>query len=261
MGGNDVGNDSREDHLIFTLDDIKPLRDGAKPRALIIDGPTLIHTMADTKARNLLLLLSQCCKAVVCCRVSPDQKREIVSLVKDNVPNVRSLAVGDGANDVAMITAAHVGVSSLRSLKYCNHSYLFKFQVGIRGEEGVQAVNASDYAIAQFRYLTPLILKHGRYNYIRMSNLICYMFYKNILMSMVMFWYNFFNAYSGLKFFTEAAIQFYNLFYTAIPILLYATGDEDLLPSTVIQYPELYRSCIANVYFSVSSALPNVEFA
>ena len=70
-------------------------------------------------------------------------------------------------------------------------------QVGIKGEEGVQAVNASDYAIAQFRYLTPLLLKHGRYNYIRMSNLVCYMFYKNILNSLTMFWFNFFCAFSG----------------------------------------------------------------
>ena len=123
--------------------------------------------------------------------------------------------------------------------------------MGIRGEEGVQAVNAADYAIAQFRFLTPLLLKHGRHNYVRMSNLICYMFYKNILMSLVMFWFNFFNAFSGLNFFTEAAIQFYNLFYTAVPILLYATYDEDLLPATVARFPQLYRACIRNDFFSV----------
>jgi len=75
------------------------------------------------------------------------------------VPGVRTLAVGDGANDVAMIQEAHVGV-------------------GIKGEEGLQAVNSADYAIAQFRFLGQLVLQHGRYNYVRMSNVICYMFYK-----------------------------------------------------------------------------------
>lgn len=40
------------------------------------------------------------------------------------------LAIGDGANDVSMIQAADIGV-------------------GISGEEGLQAVNSSDYAIAQ----------------------------------------------------------------------------------------------------------------
>ncbi|KAJ1441732.1 hypothetical protein B484DRAFT_390566, partial [Ochromonadaceae sp. CCMP2298] len=79
-------------------------------------------------------------------------QREVVDLVKLGVPGVRTLAIGDGANDVAMIKAAHIGV-------------------GIKGEEGVQAVNASDFALGQFRFLAPLLLKHGRYNYIRMSTL------------------------------------------------------------------------------------------
>jgi len=50
-------------------------------------------------------------------------------MIKDNL-EVLTLAIGDGANDVSMIQAADVGV-------------------GISGEEGLQAVNSSDYAIAQ----------------------------------------------------------------------------------------------------------------
>jgi magnesium-transporting ATPase (P-type) len=111
---NNANDDSKNsnqdfDHLIYGLDDIKPLRTGTKPRALIIDGPSLIPLMKDSKLRNLLLLFSQCCQSVICCRVSPDQKREVVDLIKENVPG-RTLAVGDGANDVAMIMSAHVGV-------------------------------------------------------------------------------------------------------------------------------------------------------
>jgi phospholipid-translocating ATPase len=96
MGDGDQGDDS-----------------GDLPRALIIDGQSLIAIMAAPEAKGLLLALSQQCKAVVCCRVSPDQKREIVDMIKNGVPGVRTLAVGDGANDVAMITAAHIGVNSL----------------------------------------------------------------------------------------------------------------------------------------------------
>ena len=160
----------------------------AKPRALIIDGPSLITAMGDETTKMALLEFSTRCRAVVACRVSPDQKRLMVNMVKMGVKGVRTLAIGDGANDVAMIQEAHVGV-------------------GIRGEEGVQAVNSSDFAIAQFRYLSLLILKHGRYNYIRMSNLVCYNFYKNVLMSMGQWWFNFYNAWSGQKYYTEGAIQ------------------------------------------------------
>ena len=145
------------DHL-----DHKTSKTAVRPRALIIDGPALITAMdgqAHPSLRAALLAFAKLCNAVVACRVSPDQKRQMVDLIKRGVPGVQTLAVGDGANDVAMIQEAHVGV-------------------GIKGEEGLQAVNAADYAIAQFRYLSPLILKHGRYNYIRMSRLVCYIFYK-----------------------------------------------------------------------------------
>jgi phospholipid-transporting ATPase len=67
-----------------------------------------------------------------------------VDIVK-TLGNSTVLAVGDGANDVAMIQTANVGV-------------------GITGEEGLQAASASDYSIAQFQYLQRLILVHGREN-------------------------------------------------------------------------------------------------
>ena len=71
------------------------------------------------------------CQSVICCRVSPIQKAEMVELVQENTGSI-SLAIGDGANDVAMIQKADVGV-------------------GISGNEGLQAANSSDFAIAQFR--------------------------------------------------------------------------------------------------------------
>lgn len=204
-----------------------------KPRSLIIDGPTLLTAMLDVEdggCRELLLDFSNRCKCVVGCRVSPDQKREMVHLVKTGVPGVRTLAIGDGANDVPMIQEAHIGV-------------------GIRGEEGLQAANSSDFAIAQFRFLSQLVLKHGRLNYIRMCGLVCFMFYKNILMSIAQFWFNFNCAFSGTKYYTEGAIQMFNLLYTSLPILLYAAYDVDIKPKLIHQNPQLYHTCIDNEYF------------
>ena len=64
-----------------------------------------------------------------------------------------SLAIGDGANDVAMIQKADVGV-------------------GISGNEGLQAANSSDFAIAQFRFLARLLFVHGAWNYTRVSKVL-----------------------------------------------------------------------------------------
>ena len=75
--------------------------------------------------------LATSCDCVVFCRMSPKQKSDVVKMVQNYVPKSMTLAVGDGANDVHMITTAHIGV-------------------GISGVEGQQAVGASDYAIGQF---------------------------------------------------------------------------------------------------------------
>lgn len=102
---------------------------------------------------------------MIACRVSPKQKAEIVQLVKIRHPDKVTLSIGDGANDVNMITQAHIGI-------------------GISGLEGQQAARASDYAIGQFKFLKTLILVHGRESYRRNAYVVCFMFYKNILFVM-----------------------------------------------------------------------------
>lgn len=129
----------------------------APTHALVIDGDTL-KLVLDDRLRQKFLLLCKECRSVLCCRVSPAQKAAVVSLVKHTL-EVMTLSIGDGANDVAMIQEADVGV-------------------GIAGEEGRQAVMSSDYAIGQFRFLTRLLLVHGRWNYRRMSECIANFFYK-----------------------------------------------------------------------------------
>jgi len=174
-----------------------------------------------------------------------------------------------------MITAAHIGVGIKGRCDDCDTIIIIIIMVIITiiiistsswsslllssssslsdtGEEGVQAVNASDYSIAQFRYLSILLLKHGRYNYIRMSNLICYIFYKNVLCSLTLFWFNFRCAFSAQKPYTEAAIQLFNLFYTSVPIVLYSAMDKDVSVNNALSFPKLYTPGIKGYSFNVS---------
>lgn len=129
----------------------------APTHAVVIDGDSLRLALDDTLKRKFLLLCKNC-KAVLCCRVSPAQKAAVVGLVK-NTLDVITLSIGDGANDVAMIQEADVGV-------------------GIAGEEGRQAVMSSDFAIGQFRFLARLMVVHGRWCYRRMAETIANFFYK-----------------------------------------------------------------------------------
>jgi phospholipid-translocating ATPase len=125
--------------------------------AVVIDGETLKLVLHDNLRQKFLLLCKQC-RSVLCCRVSPSQKAAVVQLVKAGL-DVMALSIGDGANDVAMIQEADVGV-------------------GIAGEEGRQAVMSADYAIGQFRFLQRLVLVHGRWSYRRLAECIANFFYK-----------------------------------------------------------------------------------
>lgn len=132
-----------------------------------------------------------------------------------------TLAIGDGANDVAMIQKAHVGV-------------------GISGVEGLQAACASDYSIAQviefifilniliqnliflfyniynniilqFKFLLKLLFVHGAWNYNRMSKLILYSFYKNICLYIIELWFAIYSGWSGQIIFERWTIGLYNV--------------------------------------------------
>jgi len=69
--------------------------------------------------------------------------------------------------------------------------------VGISGQEGMQAVMASDYALAQFCFLERLLLVHGRWSYIRMCKFLKYFFYKNFAFTLCHFWFAFFCGFSA----------------------------------------------------------------
>ncbi|KAG9814441.1 aminophospholipid-translocating P4-type ATPase, partial [Aureobasidium melanogenum] len=171
----------------------------APTHAVVIDGETL-KLMLDDRLRQKFLLLCKECKSVLCCRVSPSQKAAVVGMVKNGL-DVMTLAIGDGANDVAMIQKAHVGV-------------------GIAGEEGRQAVMSSDYAIGQFRFLTRLVLVHGRWSYRRLAETIANFFYKNIIWTFALFWYQIYANFDCSYIFDYSYILLYNLAFTSLPVIL-----------------------------------------
>ncbi|XP_055894681.1 probable phospholipid-transporting ATPase IA isoform X6 [Biomphalaria glabrata] len=197
---------------------------------LIIDGQSLKYALTcDCKQDFLDIALS--CRAVICCRVSPLQKAELVELVKVS-QNAITLAIGDGANDVGMIQAAHVGV-------------------GISGEEGLQAACASDYSIAQFRFLQKLLLVHGAWSYSRVCKLILYCFYKNICLYVIQFWFQLSNGYSGQILFERWTLGLYNVIFTAAPPIAMGLFDRFCSAETMMKNPILYKDSQTGNLFNV----------
>ncbi|XP_075960514.1 phospholipid-transporting ATPase ID-like [Anarhichas minor] len=196
---------------------------------LVINGHSLAYALECSM--ELEFLRAACmCKAVICCRVTPLQKAQVVELVKKYKQAV-TLAIGDGANDVSMIKAAHIGV-------------------GISGQEGMQAVLSSDYSFAQFRFLQRLLLVHGRWSYLRMCKFLRYFFYKNFTFTFVHFWYAFFCGFSAQTVYDEWFITLFNLVYTALPVLGMSLFDQDVNDAWSFQHPKLYVPGQLNLYFS-----------
>lgn len=192
--------------------------------SLVIDGHSLKFAL-DKRVENEFLKIALVCNSVICCRVSPIQKADIVNLVKTHRIDGRraiTLAIGDGANDVAMIRAAHVGI-------------------GISGNEGLQAANSADYSIAQFRFLVRLLLVHGSWSMTRLCKLILYSFYKNIALYVIELWFAILSAWSGQTIFERWTIGLYNVLFTMAPPLAIGIFDRQCTSDTMIKYPKLYQ--------------------
>lgn len=198
--------------------------------ALIIEGTSLKHAF-DPACRRLFLDLASRCTAVICCRVSPLQKAKVVELVKRG-RNAMTLAIGDGANDVSMLQAADIGV-------------------GIAGQEGMQAVMSSDYAIAQFRFLAKLLLVHGRWSYIRTAEVTLISFYKNIFFVVLLFWFQFYCGFTAEYVYDYMYLVFFNLIFTVVPLLVLGVADRDLEAKTLTHVPPVYSYGIKQKSYSM----------
>ncbi|KAL7049017.1 hypothetical protein ACKWTF_003569 [Chironomus riparius] len=207
--------------------------------ALIIDGKTLKYALSCELRREFYELCINC-KCVICCRVSPIQKADCIMLVREcskskdlwSRNDCVTLAIGDGANDVAMIQRAHVGV-------------------GISGVEGLQAACASDYSIAQFKYLRKLLLVHGAWNYSRMCKLILYSFYKNICLYVIELWFAIYSGWSGQILFERWTIGLYNVFFTALPPFAIGIFDKVYSADTLFRNPKIYENFQSARLFNV----------
>ncbi|PPD76661.1 hypothetical protein GOBAR_DD26417 [Gossypium barbadense] len=197
--------------------------------ALIVDGKSLTYALEDD-VKDAFLELTIGCASVICCRSSPKQKALVTRLVKTKTGST-TLAIGDGANDVGMLQEADIGV-------------------GISGVEGMQAVMSSDIAIAQFRFLERLLLVHGHWCYRRISSMICYFFYKNIVFGFTLFFYEIYASFTGQAVYNDWFLSFYNVFFTSLPVIALGVFDQDVSSRLCLKFPLLYQEGIQNVLFS-----------
>ncbi|QID87298.1 drs2 neo1 protein [Saccharomyces pastorianus] len=188
---------------------------------VVIDGATLAMFEGNPTYMSVFIELCTKTDSVICCRASPSQKALMVSNIRNTDPNLVTLAIGDGANDIAMIQSADIGV-------------------GIAGKEGLQASRVSDYSIGQFRFILKLLLVHGRYNYIRTSKFMLCTFYKEITFYFTQLIYQRYTMFSGSSLYEPWSLSMFNTLFTSLPVLCIGMFEKDLKPMTLLTVPELY---------------------
>ncbi|XP_055294189.1 phospholipid-transporting ATPase IG isoform X8 [Moschus berezovskii] len=209
---------------------------------LIIDGSTLsliLNSSQDSGSNNyksIFLQICMKCTAVLCCRMAPLQKAQIVRMVKNLKGSPITLSIGDGANDVSMILESHVGI-------------------GIKGKEGRQASRNSDYSVPKFKHLKKLLLVHGHLYYVRIAHLVQYFFYKNLCFILPQFLYQFFCGFSQQPLYDAAYLTMYNICFTSLPILAYSLLEQHINIDTLTSDPRLYMKISGNAMLQLGPFL------
>ncbi|KAK1053606.1 drs2 neo1 protein [Friedmanniomyces endolithicus] len=188
---------------------------------LVIDGHTLSQVDAEQDLKQIFYDLIPLVDSVICCRASPSQKAGIVKAIRSRIPSALTLAIGDGANDIAMIQACHVGV-------------------GISGKEGLQAARVADYSISQFRFLQRLLLVHGRWNYVRTAKFITWTLWKEFWFYLMQALYQHHNGYTGTSLYENASLTVLNTLFTSLCVIVPGIFEQDLKAETLLAVPELY---------------------
>lgn len=193
----------------------KRSRGDTRPYTVIVKGSAL--TQALEHHRDSFAKLAMAADSVICCRVSPAQKAQLVAIVKEH--GEQTLAIGDGGNDVAMIQEAHMGI-------------------GIRGKEGLEASRAADYQVGMFRTLQRLMLVHGRWAYYRTCLVAQYSFYKSFAFCFMQIGYTWYSGFAGTSVFNSLCVAAYNA-VLFVPIVFFFL-DKDVGLKTAQQYPQSY---------------------
>lgn len=194
---------------------------------LVIDGSSLEIIIQNYLAKFIDIAKNLTC--LVGCRYSPTQKSIMASSLRLRAKET-VLCIGDGGNDVSMITSADIGV-------------------GLEGKEGSQASLAADFSLKNFSDVAELMFHHGRKCYQNTSKIAHIIFHRGIILSTIQ------GIFCTLIFFFPVSIFQGNtaalfILFTILP-LFFIIFDRDIPKSIAMKYPELYKELRENNLLSV----------
>ena len=190
---------------------------------IVLDGKAISAIMKSYEFKQKLSSVTTKCHSIIACRLSPVQKSQLVTMIKEaNTSNI-TCAIGDGGNDVSMIQEAHVGL-------------------GLIGREGSAASQSADFAITRFHHIQRLLLVHGHWYYTRQSFLVQYSFYKNVALFLCQLFFAFFSNFSGVSLYDSVFLLMFNTLYTLLPVIVYGLTEQKYSGEALLAQPGLYKN-------------------
>lgn len=186
----------------------------------IIEGDALKRIFENPGYKKVFIKVASMAPSVVCCRCSPTQKSEITEAIQLQLTKV-VCGIGDGGNDVGMITSANVGI-------------------GIEGKEGKQAALAADFSIKSFKMLAPLLLWSGRLSYVRTAKLTNFIIHRGLIISVIQFLFTLTFNFTTIQIYNGYLMLGYATIFTSLPVFS-LIFDEDVHWRQVFDYPNLYK--------------------
>ena len=179
---------------------------------LVIDGNTL-HSL------NTLELSLICdYKYIIAARVSGVQKRLVVE--QFNKRGLVTLAVGDGANDVAMLQHANVGIA-------------------VDSKETDAAQRASDYKLDQFRGLKPLLIL-GSQCYTTLCKVYLWNDYKSLMLALIPYISRAIHGFTGDPLIPGDIIFVLTTVILSYPLIIFGIFGKVTSYRSIYNQPELY---------------------
>ena len=154
--------------------------------------------------------------------MTPSQKADIVRMVRAEFGKT-VLSIGDGANDVSMILAAHVGV-------------------GLRGKEGSQAANNADFSLSRFWHVRRLILVHGRYAFIRNLYQIKMQLFSNMAFNLPQLFFGIVSGFTGTSLQAPTILSLFNPCFMILAYAAQGFFEADIDERTALTVPALYAT-------------------
>ncbi|KAG0437024.1 putative phospholipid-transporting ATPase IIB [Dictyocoela muelleri] len=228
----------KKDHYIV-IKDLRSREEGwkivnklmeSKYDCLVVDGMS-IQIFLENFMKDFISVCSEM-KAVVCCRCTPTQKALLARYLQQ-VTKKLVCCIGDGGNDVSMITEANVGV-------------------GIVGKEGNQASLAADFSILRFQDVTPLFLWHGRNWYTGTTSLIHFIIHRGTIISVIQGIFSAIFLFNPIAIFQGLIMILYVMIYTILPIFS-ILSHYPVSKRMTEKYPELYKEMVNKKNLSIKN--------